>query len=198
MENISLAPFIIVLVITALLRGLQRAVLVLIDAHQRGLKTWIFWGILTFFSGGLFGAFFYVVITKRPQSFWTLSLPGLLWGNRLEKMRKWGSTILISAFWINAAFILRGGLIRGVDPTATRNFVLLWAVFAIIAFVYLRYELKYKGLSPLGLGKPLWGMRMTPQGPIDTSLEKNKKAVWILIAIITFSILAGILFFFIF
>jgi hypothetical protein len=176
--------------IAIIAHGWWWAVAVYLDAKNRNLKNKFGWAFLSLFLN-TWGAQLYTSFTKRPQTALSLSPLGVFGGDRLEKFKskKWIFLIivLLSLFWVYQLFnYIKGG--QNIANIADKNSGIEF-LLAPILIVYLIFSYYKRGkINPLD--KPLWGMKMTSEGPVDESLTKHKKWVTILSTFISLMILA--------
>jgi hypothetical protein len=158
------------------------------DATERKVRHKIFWSLFVFFTAG-WGMPLYDAWTERPQTF-SSSVPiGIMARKPLsqtqQRIQLWLVIILPVLSALSFFSVLRGHL-TFKDMLASNNamrFLLYTVIFPILIVLYLAFSYKSGGRLNL-LDKPLWGMKITPQGLVDESLTKHRKAVFLLICFI--------------
>jgi hypothetical protein len=181
-------PIRLLFFVVLMLYNWWRPITVYRDATERKVRHKIFWSLFVFFTAG-WGMPLYDAWTELPQTFFSSVPIGMMDRKPLSKTQQriqlWLVIILLVLPALSFFSILREhATFKDILVSNNAIHLLLYAiVFPILIVLYLAFSYKSGGRRNL-LDKPLWGMKITPQGLVDESLTKHRKAVFLLICFI--------------
>ena len=131
---------------------------------------------------------FYDAWTERPQTLLSSIPMEMIIGKSATKTQRRIQSALMILFLIIPLFSLLKiftsyqNLKNALGDNNALNLILYGFILPTLIVVYLYFASKSNTINPLD--KPLWGMKLTPQGAVDVSLTKHKKAVIVLVCFI--------------
>jgi hypothetical protein len=175
--------FFLTLVVLLITSNWWWAVSIYTDATKRGISHKLLWCTLTLFTVGPAASVFYNALTRRPHTSFSLTLTGAVAGEKLEKIETRTAWIV----YIIAGIIIAFSVFRLIQSERSDplNLTIGGIIGPLVVASYVFFGTKSRRNSQLNpLDKPLWGMSITPEGNVDESLTRHKKAVVFLLLLI--------------